>query len=151
MNIAASGQLMYRRLCTALGVPQLIDDPRFKTVSERSKNRKVMNEELDRATSTKTSAEWIAILNEAGVPCGPIYNVKEVFADPHVRHLGLAVDVKSPTLGEIQIQNVPVTLSRTPAQVRTAAPEMGEHTDEVLREAGYSAEEIAKFRKDEVV
>jgi crotonobetainyl-CoA:carnitine CoA-transferase CaiB-like acyl-CoA transferase len=151
MNIAASGQLMYRRLCTALGVPQLIDDPRFKTVPDRSKNRKVMNEELDKATSTKTSAEWIAILNEAGVPCGPIYNVKEVFADPHVRHLGLAVDVKSPALGEIQIQNVPVTLSRTPAQVRTAAPEMGEHTDEVLREAGYSAEEIARFHKDEVV
>jgi len=151
MNIAASGQLMYRRLCTALGVPQLIDDPRFKTVPDRSKNRKAMNEELDRACSVKTSAEWIAILNEAGVPCGPIYNVKEVFEDPHVRHLGLAVEVKSPALGEIQIQNVPVTLSRTPARVRTAAPEMGEHTDEVLREAGYSAEEIAKFRKDEVV
>ena len=151
MNIAASGQLMYRRLCAALGVPQLIDDPRFKTVPDRSKNRKAMNEELDRATSTRTSAEWIAILNEAGVPCGPIYNVREVFEDPHVRHLGLAVEVKSPALGEIQIQNVPVTLSRTPAQVRTAAPEMGEHTDEVLREAGYSAEEIAKFHKDEVV
>jgi formyl-CoA transferase len=151
MNIAASGQLMYRRLCTALGVPHLIDDPRFKTVPDRSKHRKAMNEELDRATSTRTSAEWIAILNEAGVPCGPIYNVKEVFEDPHVRHLGLAVEVKSPTLGEIQIQNVPVTLSRTPAKVRTAAPEMGEHTDDVLREAGYNAEEIAKFRKDEVV
>jgi crotonobetainyl-CoA:carnitine CoA-transferase CaiB-like acyl-CoA transferase len=151
MNIAASGQLMYRRLCTVLGVPQLIDDPRFKTVPDRSKNRKAMNEELDRACSTRTSAEWIAILNEAGVPCGPIYNVKEVFEDPHVQHLGLAVEIKSPTLGEIQIQNVPVTLSRTPAQVKTAAPEMGEHTDEVLREAGYSAEEIARFRKDEVV
>ena len=151
MNIAASGQLMYRRLCGSLGVDHLIDDPRFKTVAYRSKNRKAMNEELDRACSTKTSAEWIAILNEAGVPCGPIYNVKEVFEDPHVRHLGLAVEVKSPALGEIQIQNVPVTLSRTPARVRTAAPEMGEHTDEVLREAGYSAEEIARFRKAEVV
>jgi crotonobetainyl-CoA:carnitine CoA-transferase CaiB-like acyl-CoA transferase len=151
MNIAASGQLMYRRLCTALGVPQLIEDPRFKTVPDRSKNRKAMNEELDKATSTKTSAEWIAILNEAGVPCGPIYNIKEMYADPHVQHLGLAVEVKSPVLGAITIQNVPVTLSRTPAQVRTAAPEMGEHTDEVLQEAGYSAEEIAKFRKDEVV
>jgi formyl-CoA transferase len=151
MNIAASGQLMYRRLCTALGVPQLVEDPRFKTVPDRSKNRKAMNEELDRACSTKTSAEWIAILNEAGVPCGPIYNVKEMYDDPHVRHLGLAVEVKSPALGEITIQNVPVTLSRTPAQVRTAAPEMGEHTDDVLRDAGYSADEIAKFRKDEVV
>ena len=151
MNIAASGQLMYRRLCTALGVPQLVDDPRFKTVPDRSKNRKAMNEELDRACSTKTSAEWIAILNEAGVPCGPIYNVQQVFEDPHVRHLGLAVEIKSPSLGEIQIQNVPVTLSRTPAQVKTAAPEMGEHTDDVLREAGFSTEEIARFRKDEVV
>src|SRR6266545_1523558 len=151
MNIAASGQLMYRRLCGALGIPHLIEDPRFKTLADRSKNRKVMNEELDKATSTKTSTEWINILNEAGVPCGPIYNVKEMYADPHVQHLGLAVQVKSPKLGEITIQNVPVTLSRTPAQVRTAAPEMGEHTDEVLKEAGYSVEEIAKFRKDEVV
>jgi crotonobetainyl-CoA:carnitine CoA-transferase CaiB-like acyl-CoA transferase len=151
MNIAASGQLMYRRLCTALGVPHLIEDARFKTVPDRSKHRKAMNEELDRACSVKTTAEWIDILNEAGVPCGPIYNVKEVFADAHVQHLGLAVEVKSPTLGEITIQNVPVTLSRTPAQVRTAAPEMGEHTDDVLREAGYTAEEIARFRKDEVV
>src|SRR5437867_2561056 len=121
MNIAASGQLMYRRLCTALGIPQLIEDPRFKTLADRSKNRKAMNEELDKATSTKTSTEWINILNEAGVPCGPIYNVKEMYADPHVQHLGLAVQVKSPKLGEITIQNVPVTLSRTPAQVRTAA------------------------------
>ena len=151
MNIAASGQLMYRRLCTALGVPHLIDDARFKTVPDRSKHRKAMNEELDRACAVKTTAEWIDILNEAGVPCGPIYNVKEVYADPHVQHLGLAVEVKSPTLGEITIQNVPVTLSRTPAQVRTAAPDMGEHTDEVLREAGYTPEEIAGFRKDEVV
>jgi formyl-CoA transferase len=151
MNIAASGQLMYRRLCTALGVPHLIEDSRFKTVPDRSKNRKAMNEELDRACSVKTTAEWIEILNEAGVPCGPIYNVKEMYDDPHVRHLGLAVQVKSPALGEITIQNVPVTLSRTPAQVRTAAPEMGEHTDEVLREAGYTDEEIARFRKDQVV
>ena len=142
---------MYRRLCTALGIPHLIEDPRFKTLADRSKNRKAMNEELDKATSTKTSTEWIDILNQAGVPCGPIYNVKEMYADPHVQHLGLAAQVKSPALGEITIQNVPVTLSRTPAKVRTAAPEMGEHTDEVLKEAGYSAEEIAKFRKDEVV
>ena len=105
----------------------------------------------EKAKRRNIPTEWINILNEAGVPCGPIYNVKEVFEDTHVRHLGLAVEVKSPQLGEIQIQNVPVTLSRTPARVRTAAPEMGEHTDEVRREAGYSAEEVARFRKGEVV
>src|SRR5262245_21558539 len=79
INIAASGQTMYRRLCTAIGAPELIDDPRFKTLGDRSKNRKQMNAEIDRVLVKKSSAEWIEALNAAGVPSGPILNVKEVF------------------------------------------------------------------------
>jgi crotonobetainyl-CoA:carnitine CoA-transferase CaiB-like acyl-CoA transferase len=148
MNIAASGQHMYRRLCEALDVKHLIDDPRFKTPQDRSKNRVACNAELEKATVTKTSADWVTILNKAGVPCGPILNVKEVFEDEQVRALGLAVKIRHPRLGEQEVQNLPVTLSRTPGAVRTASPDLGEHTDQVLAELGYSKEEVAALHRD---
>jgi formyl-CoA transferase len=151
MNIAASGQHMYRRLCEALDVKPLIDDPRFKTPPDRSKNRVACNEELEKATATKTSAEWVEILNKAGVPCGPILNVKEVFEDEQVRALGLSVKIRHPRLGEQEVQNLPVTLSRTPGAVRTASPDLGEHTDQVLAELGYSREEVAALHRDGAV
>jgi crotonobetainyl-CoA:carnitine CoA-transferase CaiB-like acyl-CoA transferase len=151
MNIAASGQHMYRRLCEALDVKHLIDDPRFKTPQDRSKNRVACNAELEKATVTKTSADWVTILNKAGVPCGPILNVKEVFEDEQVRALGLAVKIRHPRLGEQDVQNLPVTLSRTPGAVRTASPDLGEHTDQVLAELGYSKEEVAALHRDGAV
>jgi formyl-CoA transferase len=151
MNIAASGQHMYRRLCEALDVKHLIDDPRFKTPQDRSKNRLACNEELEKATVTKTSAAWVDILNKAGVPCGPILNVKEVFEDEQIRHLELAVKIRHPRLGEQEVQNLPVTLSRTPGAVRTASPDLGEHTDQILGELGYSKEDIAALHRDGAV
>ena len=151
INIAASGQTMYRRLCTAIGAPELIDDPRFKTLGDRSKNRKQMNAELDRVLVTKSSAEWIEALNAAGVPSGPILNIKEVFENEQIKHLGMAQPVRHRTLGEMKVQAPPVTLSRTPGAIRRAAPEHGEHTDEILKELGYSAEDITALRKDAAV
>jgi crotonobetainyl-CoA:carnitine CoA-transferase CaiB-like acyl-CoA transferase len=151
INIAASGQTMYRRLCTAIGAPELIDDPRFKTLGDRSKNRKQMNAELDRVLVKKSSAEWIEALNAAGVPSGPILNIKEVFENEQVKHLGMAQSVRHRTLSEMKVQAPPVTLSRTPGAIRRAAPEHGEHTDEILKELGYSTEDIKTLRKDAAV
>jgi crotonobetainyl-CoA:carnitine CoA-transferase CaiB-like acyl-CoA transferase len=151
INIAASGQTMYRRLCTAIGAPELIDDPRFKTLGDRSKNRKQMNAELDRLLVKKSSAEWIEALNAAGVPSGPILNIEEVFENEQVKHLGLAQPVRHRTRGEMKVQAPPVTLSRTPGAIRRAAPEHGEHTDEILKELGYTTEDIAALRKDAAV
>jgi crotonobetainyl-CoA:carnitine CoA-transferase CaiB-like acyl-CoA transferase len=151
INIAASGQQMFRRLCDALGIPSLVDDARFKQPPDRSKNRHELTKELEKATSKWTSAELVERLNKASVPSGPILNVKEVFENEQVKHLGLAVPVKSATLGDLEVQRVPVTLSRTPGSVRTATPEAGEHNDEILGSLGYGDADIARLKKEEVI
>jgi len=151
INIAASGQHMFRRLCEALATEPLLEDPRFKTAPDRSKNRKALTVELEKATSRKTGAELVDLLNAKGVPSGPILNVKETFENEQVQHVGLAVPVKHHALGEMRVQRPPVTLSRTPASVRTAAPDVGEHTDEILAELGFSAEDITGLRRDKAV
>jgi crotonobetainyl-CoA:carnitine CoA-transferase CaiB-like acyl-CoA transferase len=151
MNIAASGQHMYRRLCEALDVKHLVDDPRFKTPQDRSKNRVACNQELEKATVTKTSAEWVDILNKAGVPCGPILDVKQVFEDEQIKHLQLAVEIEHPRLGRQRVQNLPVTLSRTPGKVVSASPDLGEHTDQVLGELGYSKADIEELKREKAV
>jgi formyl-CoA transferase len=93
----------------------------------------------------------VELLNTKGVPCGPIFNVKETFENEQVQHLGLATTVKHRELGEMRIQRPPVTLSRTPSSVRTAAPDIGEHTEEILGELGFSRADIDTLRRDKVV
>src|SRR5499426_3257340 len=151
INIAASGQTMFKRLCAAIGAPELVDDPRFKNVADRSKHRKQMNAELDKVLAKKPSAEWIEALNRAGVPSGPILNVKQVFENEQIKHLSMAKPVHHPKRSEMLVQGLPATLSRTPGAIRRAAPTHGEHTDEILRELGYTTDEIAALRKDAVV
>jgi len=151
MNIAASNAHMFRRLCGALGVPEMEKRPDFATEKLRSKNRAAVNAAIGEITKTKTSQEWIELLNAAGVPCGPIYKMDEMFADPQVKHLKMAADLHHPRLGEIQVVNQGVELTRTPNSMVYATPERGEHTDEVLREAGYNDQEIAGLRARKVV
>jgi formyl-CoA transferase len=151
INIGASGEGMWVRLCNAIGRPELLERAEFKGNSTRAKNRIALNAEINDTLKSKTSDEWIGILNDGGVPCGPIYTIDQVFADPQVRHLGAAAPIKHPRLGDINLVNQPATLSRTPATLATATPEIGEHTTEVLGEAGYSAAEIAHLRQIKAV
>jgi len=151
INIAAAGQHIYRRLCEALDAPQLLTDPDYATDALRSRNRVGLNAAISAITRHRSSQEWINSLNGAGVPCGPIYRIDEVFADPAVRHLGMAAKVHSARLGDIEVVDQPVDLSRTPSQIRSATPEKGEHTQEVLRELGYSDGEVAGFRQRRIV
>src|SRR5262245_28466142 len=151
INVAASGGGMWTRLCRAVGRPELLERAEFKGELERSKNRSALNTVLNATFGQKASAEWIAILNEAGVPCGPSYRVDQMFADPQVEHLRAAASVKHPELGEIKLVSQPVRLSRTPASLAAATPALGEHTDEVLRELGYDDGEIAALRAERVV
>jgi crotonobetainyl-CoA:carnitine CoA-transferase CaiB-like acyl-CoA transferase len=151
INVAASGEGMWAGLCKAIGREDMLTSPDFKGGKKRAENRKKLNAAIEEALLTKTGAEWIEILNKAGIPCGPIYTIDQVFADPQVKHLGIATTVEHPKLGRKQILANAATLSRTPARVATPTPEIGEHTDEVLRELEYSAEEIEKLRKGGVV
>ena len=148
MNLASAGEIMWQRLCTVLEADLLVEDPDYATEALRFKNRDRLNDALAEYLSKRTSAEWIEALNEAGVPCGPIYDIGEVFSDPQVQHLGMAAPVSHPALGNIEVVNNPITMSESPEVPYTATPERGEHTEEVLSEYGYSPEEIESFRGD---
>jgi formyl-CoA transferase len=151
INIAASGQHMWKRLCEALDAAELYEDPRFSTPGRRSRNRDALNVILEEKLQAKTAAEWVEILNTAGVPCGPILAIDQVFANEQVQHLGLAQAVLHPQLGPLQVLGLPVTLSRTPGAVRTPTAEKGEHSDQILRELGISPEEIQQLHDEGVV
>ena len=101
--------------------------------------------------STRTSAEWIDLLNAAGVPCGPIYTIDQVFAAPQVRHLGMAAPLEHPRLGAIKVVGQAVAMSRARFSVRRPTPERGQHTDEVLGELGMDAAEIAGLRERHII
>ena len=151
ITIAASGQSMFRRLCDTLELPELLDDPRFEKPEDRSKNRDSLNAILEQRLVRYAQDEIVQRLNEAGVPAGPILDIGQVFQNEQVKGLGLSAKVQSPELGEIEIQNTPYQLSRTPGGPRTAAPERGQHTDEVLAELGHSADDIRALRAARVV
>jgi len=151
INVAATGEGMWNRLCTAIGRPELLARAEFEGGANRAKNRDALNAELNAALKGKSSEEWIRILNAAGVPCGPIYSMDQVFADPQVQHLQAAAKIKHPKLGDIRVINQAVGLSRTPATMASATPEIGQHTDEVLAEAGYSAGDIARLHEQKAV
>jgi formyl-CoA transferase len=152
INVAASGTKMWKIVCDAVGRPDMFEHPDYKTAEARARNRKSLNAELAKGFRTKSSADWVEILNKAGVPTGPIYRMDEVFADPQVKHMQIAAEVQSKALGrKLRLISQPVRLSRTPAKLVTASPGRGEHSDEVLQEMGFSGSEIEAFRKEKII
>jgi crotonobetainyl-CoA:carnitine CoA-transferase CaiB-like acyl-CoA transferase len=151
INIAASGEGNWQRLCQAIGLEQLLSDPRFDSEAKRSDNRVALNDEIDRASAGYTSEALVAKLNTAGVPCGPIYAMNEVFADPQVRHLQCAANVEHTKLGNISLVSQPLKLSRTPAMINSATPELGEHSASILTELGYNKSQIDQLRERKII
>jgi formyl-CoA transferase len=139
------------KFCAILGIPQLAEDEDFRTAGRRVRHRERVNRAVEAVTVTRTSAEWIDLLNKAGIPCGPIYSVDQTFDDPQVRHLGIAQTVASPVMGEQTLVGQAVHLSRTDSRIASATPELGEHTDQVLSGIGFTPAEIAGLRERNIV
>jgi crotonobetainyl-CoA:carnitine CoA-transferase CaiB-like acyl-CoA transferase len=151
INIATTGGAIWRRFCQALGAEAFMQRPEYQDAKSRSQNRKALNAEIDTYTQHKSSGEWIDIMNKAGVPCGPIYSIDQVFADPQVKHLGIARSVKKKDGSTLNVVGQPVGLSRTKSRIAAPPPALGEHTNEVLKEFGFSAKDIAALRKARAV
>jgi formyl-CoA transferase len=147
INIAASGDRMWRDFLKVIGAEHLAEDERFRSARGRASHRAELRSEVEDKLRERTSAEWIEALNAVGVPCGPILTIDQTFADPQVQHLGMAQQVHSATYGDLTIVRNPVRLSRTSTSLRRAAPQPGAQTEEVLREYGYSSEEIAALNE----
>ncbi|MBP0637736.1 MULTISPECIES: CaiB/BaiF CoA-transferase family protein [unclassified Cupriavidus] len=152
LNIAAIGQTMWKRLCEALEVPHLVDEPGMGSDPERVRNRDAVNAAIEAALRGRTTAEWTERLLKAGVPCGPIHSIDQVFADAQVRHLGMAWPMRHAELGDVSLVGQPMRLSRYPREAPPRmAPEQGGDTDTILAELGYSAARIAELRAAYIV
>jgi formyl-CoA transferase len=151
INIATTGGRIWQRFAEALGAPDLPNRPEYATAPDRSKNRKALNAEINKYTATKSSETWVKEFNAAGVPCGPIYAIDQMFADAQVQHLGMAQHVPNDENRHIQLVGQPVILSRTPSKMAARPPEFGEHTEEVLAEFGFATDEIKDLRERKVV
>src|SRR5579863_6306179 len=151
INIAATGQRIWERFCEAAGAMALMQNPNYQSGAARSKNRDALNAEIDTYMAGRTSAEWIDRLNKAGVPCGPIYSIDQVFADPQVEHLGMAQSVTKKDKSKMRLVAQPMKLSRTPSRLAARPPELGENTDAVLKEFGFKPKEISALHKANAV
>jgi formyl-CoA transferase len=151
INIATAGQKIWERFADALEAPQLVSRPEYATRPNRSKNRDALNAEINALTARRTSAEWVERFNKAGVPCGPIYSIDQMFADPQVKHVGIAQPVKTKAKVPLTLVGQPVSLSRTPSKLVVPPPGCGQHTEAVLKEFGFTARQIAALRQADAI
>ncbi len=151
VNIATTGGKIWERCAQTIGAPELIADPDYATGPARLKNRDALNAAISERTARRGTAHWVKAFNDAGVPCGPIYTIDQVFDDAQVKHLGIAQNVPADDGRRIKLVGQPFSLSRTPSRMAARPPEFGEQTDEVLAEFGFSASEIAKLKQGGVV
>jgi crotonobetainyl-CoA:carnitine CoA-transferase CaiB-like acyl-CoA transferase len=152
INIATAGTTTWDRLCKVIGAEAMMKKPEYATAAARSKNRDALNAEIGTYLADGTCADWVERLNDAGVPCGPIYSIDQVFSDAQVQHLHMVEDIETgDARGVLHFAGQPVTLSRTPSHLVAPPPERGDQTDEVLREFGFSDAEIASLRKAKTI
>ena len=144
--IAPSTEKTWLSLCKVLDLENLIMDSRFDTNEKRRDNRPEINKILGNRIRTRSRAEWIELLNKEGVPCGPIYNLREAFSDLQVLHQEMVLESSQPS-GKIKIPGFPLKIYGAPAKLHRPSPQVGEHTIEMLKELGYSDEEIIRIQK----
>ena len=151
INIAVAGNETWKRLCKALGQDDWAEDENLDTNSKRAERRDKLNADIAAIVETKTTTQWVEELTAAGVPCGPIYRIDEMFEDPQVQHLGIAQPLETDPFGETMALAQPFELTRTPSSFAAAPPTRGQHTAEILEELGFSAEECAELEKKSVI
>ena len=151
MNLGAANQRTWEAFCRAVGLEELLNDERFTTNTDRKAREVELAALLEETLRTQPTSYWVDLLEEAGVPAGPIYNLAQVYNDPHVQARNMIVELEDPHLGTIKHIGVPVKLSDTPGTIRHRAPDLGEHSREVLLEAGYTPSEVENFVEHGVV
>jgi len=151
VNIAVAGNETWYRLCDALNKPEWKKNSQYADNADRAKSRDHLNDKISDVICQKTSAEWVEILTEAGVPCGPIYKIDEMFADPQVQHLGIAQPLNTVPFGETHALGQPVNLERTPSKLVASPPTRGQHTHEILQEIEIDSSEFQTLKDKNVI
>jgi crotonobetainyl-CoA:carnitine CoA-transferase CaiB-like acyl-CoA transferase len=151
LNLAATGNKNFKIFCKLIDREKMATDPRFASTALRGRNREALNELIASALRAKTSREWFEMMVEAGLPCGPVYNVRDAFADPQVETLRIKRPVAHPRLGKMDLIAQPCEITGFDRAIRKATPDLGEHNDEVLRSLGYDAEAIEKLKAARVI
>ena len=149
--IAGGNDDIWRRLCGALELDGVADDPRFRTNKDRIAHRAELRPIFDRVLQTRPRAEWVERLGKAGVPCGSVRGISEVLADPQIAARRMVEEVEHPTVGRARVIGSPLKLSDTPPSIRSAPPTLGQHTETVLSELGYDREAIANLKSAGVI
>jgi crotonobetainyl-CoA:carnitine CoA-transferase CaiB-like acyl-CoA transferase len=151
LNLAATNNKNFQKLCKLIDREKMADDPRFASAALRGRNKEALNELIAAALRAKTSREWFEIMVAAGLPCGPVYNIRDVFADPQVEALRIKRSVAHPRLGDVDLVAQPCEITGFDRAIRSATPELGEHNDEILGSLGYGSDEIEKLKAARVI
>jgi crotonobetainyl-CoA:carnitine CoA-transferase CaiB-like acyl-CoA transferase len=151
LNLAATSNKNFQKFCEIIDREKMATDPRFASSALRRRNKEALNETIATALRAKSTREWFERMVEAGLPCGPVYSIKDTFADPQVEALRIKRSVTHPRLGEIDLVAQPCEITGFDREIRTATPDLGEHNDEVLGSLGYGAEEIEKLKAGGVI